>query len=259
MDGDYDTETGEVFEAPPLAYRRSPQCGELFAALAKAQAQVKNAVRDSTNPHFRSKYSDLTSVKEACWEALTANGIAPVQMPINGAGTSVGVVTLLGHSSGQWIESTIFVAPGRFDAQGVGSIITYLRRYALAAMAGVAPEDDDGNAAVAAPEARTTQEAGAPPGAYPRRQQAASAPRGAAAEARKRWAEIAAGIDNDEKVADVEAWDGCQAWSACEKLIAEAEGEAVAKGSMEKLRTRIQKKKAALLETGEVGQGYELG
>lgn len=118
----------------------------LGAALAKAQAQVKGAKKDSANPFFKSSYADLSSVWDACREALTSNGLSVVQLP----GFADGIATLdtiLLHSSGQWICGTAGAPLGKQDAQGVGSAITYLRRYALAAVASVSPEDDDGNAA----------------------------------------------------------------------------------------------------------------
>jgi hypothetical protein len=79
---------------------------------------------------------------------FTKHGIAIIQVPTNGPESNIGVTTRLAHSSGQWIEGSLYIAPLKFDAQGVGSVITYLRRYALLAMAGVAPDDDDGEAAV---------------------------------------------------------------------------------------------------------------
>ncbi len=185
-------ETGEVTEAP--SHRWSDPANEVFGALAKAQAGIKNALKDATNPHFRSKYADLASIKEACWEALTAAGIAVVQMPVN-SGPNVGIVTLLAHGSGQWIESTIFVQPTKFDAQGVGSVITYLRRYALAAMAGVAPDEDDGEAAVGRPQAAQSNGTAR---STPRRQEAAPAPSAAAAEARQQVRELMDAIDATE-------------------------------------------------------------
>jgi len=118
----------------------------LAVALAKAQAQVKGAQKTEDNPFFKSKYADLASVWEACREPLTTNGLSVVQLP----GYSEGVVTvdtMLIHVSGQWIRGTAGTKVSKDDPQGVGSAITYLRRYALAAVAGVAPEDDDGNAA----------------------------------------------------------------------------------------------------------------
>ena len=125
----------------------SAELKDLATALAKAQGIVRGATRDSLNPHFRSKYADLASVWEACRDALTQNGLSVVQLP----GYTEGVATLdtmLLHSSGQWIRGTAGAPLPKADAQGVGSALTYLRRYALAAVAGVAPEDDDAEGAV---------------------------------------------------------------------------------------------------------------
>lgn len=132
-------------------YRRSADVGDLFAALAKAQATFKPVDREGKNPHFQSRYATLDAAVSATRDGCSANGLAIVQMPGN-LGNNVAVTTLLGHVSGQWIESTIYIAPVKFDAQGAGSVITYLRRYALMAMLGLAPEDDDGEAAVRPPE-----------------------------------------------------------------------------------------------------------
>jgi hypothetical protein len=128
-------------------YRTSDQVEAVFAALAKAQGEIRNAVKDSANPHFRSKYADLAAIVDACRKPLSENGIAVIQIPHN-AGRDIGVTTILGHSSGQWISGRIAVAPAKWDAQSLGSVTTYLRRYSLAAMTGVAPEDDDGEGAV---------------------------------------------------------------------------------------------------------------
>ena len=121
---------------------------ELGAALAKAQATVKGAKKDSANPFFKSAYADLASVWDACREALTANGLSVVQFPGEFANGVATLETVLLHSSGQWMSVTAGAPVGKQDAQGVGSVITYLRRYALAAVASVSPEDDDGNASV---------------------------------------------------------------------------------------------------------------
>lgn len=126
----------------------SETVNELFGALAKAQGEIRNAAKDSANPHFKSSYADLASIADACRAQLSKNGLAVVQIPHN-QGDDVAVTTILGHASGQWIKGRIAVKPLKFDAQGAGSVITYLRRYALAAMAGVAPgDDDDGEAAM---------------------------------------------------------------------------------------------------------------
>lgn len=123
------------------------EMGPFFAALSKTQSAIKGALRDSTNPHFKSKYADLESTWDACRAQLGGNGFAVVQTPFS-EGENIGVVTVLGHTSGAWVKGRLAVKPMKFDAQGAGSAITYLRRYALAAMVGVSPTDDDGNAAV---------------------------------------------------------------------------------------------------------------
>lgn len=123
----------------------SDQLDQLGTALAKAQAEIVGAKKDSANPFFKSDYADLASVWTACRKPLTANGLSVVQMPVMEAG-AVGVITLLLHASGQWVRSTLHANPKDLGPQAVGSVITYLRRYALAAMAGVPQIDDDGNA-----------------------------------------------------------------------------------------------------------------
>lgn len=125
----------------------SEQINELAAALAKAQGQIKGAAKDSTNPHFKSSYADLASVWEACRSALTENGIAVIQTPHTDDAGNCHVVTMLTHASGQYVRDSFSLPPTKADPQGYGSAITYMRRYALAAIVGVAPEDDDGNAA----------------------------------------------------------------------------------------------------------------
>lgn len=128
--------------------KHSEQINEIAAALAKAQGQIKNAKKDSANPFFKSTYADLAAVAEACRPQLAANGIAVVQAPSASEDGRVSVETMLLHASGQWMSETVSVKPKDDGAQALGSVITYLRRYSLAAFAGVAPEDDDGNAAV---------------------------------------------------------------------------------------------------------------
>ena len=124
----------------------SEHINEIAAALAKAQAAIQGAVKDSANPFFKSKYADLASVREACNGPLTANGIAVIQSPSAASGW-VSVETLMLHSSGQWVKGEVGCAPKDDGPQAVGSAITYLRRYALQSFAGVAPEDDEDEAA----------------------------------------------------------------------------------------------------------------
>lgn len=125
----------------------SENTSDLFTALSKAQAEIEGAAKDSTNPHFRSKYADLASVWAACKSALTKHGLSVVQVGDSDDPDVAGMTTILGHSSGQWIRGRMTMRPVKADPQGLGSCTTYLRRYCLAAMVGVAPEDDDGNAA----------------------------------------------------------------------------------------------------------------
>lgn len=128
----------------------SENINEIAGALAKAQAVIAGAAKDSDNPFFKSKYADLASVWDACRKPLTDHGLSVAQTAATAEG-HVGVTTILMHGSGQWIRDTLVMKPTKDDPQGVGSCITYARRYALAAMVGVAPEDDDGNAASAKP------------------------------------------------------------------------------------------------------------
>jgi hypothetical protein len=126
--------------------RASEQLAELAGALSKAQAMLRGAVKDSTNPHFKSRYADLASCWDACREALAASGLSVVQLP-EGSGNVVEMTTRLMHASGQWIECSGCFTATKNDPQGLGSCITYARRYQLCAIVGISPEDDDGNAA----------------------------------------------------------------------------------------------------------------
>jgi hypothetical protein len=144
---------------------RSEDIKELVAALVKAQAKMTGAMRNSENPHFRSKYADLASVREACFSALNSEGLSILQAPsskMRDGGLFLDLETLLMHTSGQFISDILSVPVTKPDAQGVGSAISYARRYALSAFTGVAPEDDDGNAAVGNGQAKAKQESALP-------------------------------------------------------------------------------------------------
>lgn len=130
-----------------MTVTQSEQIDQLAAALAKVQAQLKPAIRDSANPFFKSKYADLGAVWDACRDALAANGCSVLQFPGFADGTAL-LTTVLVHTSGQWMQGTAGAPLVKADAQGVGSCISYLRRYALAAVVGVVTEDDDGEGAV---------------------------------------------------------------------------------------------------------------
>ena len=156
------------FPDPPdiqdLGFSFSKDVGKLAEALAKAQGEIQAAVRDAKNPFHRSTYADLCSVWEACRDPLSKNGLAILQPTAGNGNGTVELITMLIHSSGQWIKGTLKVTPGKIikegqnrgsfqpsqDPQSLGSALTYARRYGLAAMVGVAPEgeDDDGERAM---------------------------------------------------------------------------------------------------------------
>ncbi len=127
--------------------QKSDSIKELATALAKAQGQLENASKASVNPHFKSKYADLAEVINTIRPVFAEHGLSVMQCPSFDAGI-VSVETVLMHSSGEFIASTVSAPVSKQDAQGVGSAITYCRRYALAAVAGIAQEDDDANGAV---------------------------------------------------------------------------------------------------------------
>lgn len=125
----------------------SDQINEIATAGAKAQAELKPAVKDATNPAFRSKYADYAAIVEAA-KVYAKHGIA-VWQDVQLAESGVAVTTRLTHASGQWMEFGPLTVPiAKRDAHGVGSATTYAKRYALSAALGIsADEDDDGNAA----------------------------------------------------------------------------------------------------------------
>lgn len=122
----------------------------IATALASAQINMGKALKQANNPHFRSKYADLGSVMDACLPALNEHGIAVIQ-PTGEDETGRFVETVLVHGeSGEQLSCRVPLIVGKNDMQGYGSAVTYARRYGLMAMAGIAPEDDDGNAAAKA-------------------------------------------------------------------------------------------------------------
>lgn len=123
---------------------------QIASALVKAQKAFGPALKSSTNPHFRSKYADLSACVEAVIDALNANGIALVQRTSE-CPDGVTVTTVFVHESGEVLDSgPLHVPAAKNDPQGYGSALTYARRYSLMAACGIAPEDDDGNAATKA-------------------------------------------------------------------------------------------------------------
>jgi len=123
----------------------------IASALVRAQRGFAPALKTSTNPHFRSKYVDLAGCIEAVVDALNSAGIALVQRTSEDS-TGVTVETVFVHESGETLEcGKLHVPASKQDAQGYGSALTYARRYSLMAACGIAPEDDDGNAASKTP------------------------------------------------------------------------------------------------------------
>jgi hypothetical protein len=119
----------------------------ISSAFVKAQAGFAPALKTSTNPHFKSKYADLAACVEAVIDSLNSNGIALIQRTFEDSG-GVTVETVFLHESGEMLEGgKLHVPAAKQDPQGYGSALSYARRYSLMAACGIAPEDDDGNAA----------------------------------------------------------------------------------------------------------------
>lgn len=123
--------------------QKSESIKEIATAMATFQEEVKNITKDGTNPFFKSKYATLENLRETVKEPLHANGLSYSQFP-----DEDGLTTILMHVSGEWMMATARLQAKDQTPQGQGSAITYMRRYALAAILGLATEDDDdGNAA----------------------------------------------------------------------------------------------------------------
>lgn len=129
---------------------------KIAAALVKAQKEFGPALKSSTNPHFRSRYADLSACVEAVIDALNNSGIFLMQR-LDQCESGVIVETVFVHESGETLSCGRLQLPAsKADAQGFGSALTYARRYSLMAACGIAPEDDDGNAASKKPESKST-------------------------------------------------------------------------------------------------------
>lgn len=129
----------------------------IATALAIAQLNMGKALKSASNPHFKSKYADLASVVDACIPALNESGIAVIQPTTDDEGGRFVETILIHGESGEILKCRVPLIVGKNDMQGYGSAVTYARRYGLMSMSGIAPEDDDGNAAAkAAPKAEQT-------------------------------------------------------------------------------------------------------
>lgn len=143
--------------------KTSESITNLATALAIVQGQMKHAAKSAENPFFKSNYADLAGVTDACRTLLAGQGLSVIHGAESADGLMVCVTCRLMHKTGEWIESALTLRPTKADPQGMGSAITYARRYTLAAIVGVATEDDDGNAASApVPEKASRNRAVAP-------------------------------------------------------------------------------------------------
>lgn len=127
--------------------QKSELIDALAKALCKAQAEMVPAVKDSDNPFFKSKYADYSSVWKACHKALTNNGLAVGQL-MEPSEKGILLTTIIMHESGQWLSGSQPISAIKQDPQGIGSAITYARRYGLAAILALPQEDDDGEIAM---------------------------------------------------------------------------------------------------------------
>jgi hypothetical protein len=137
---------------------KSDTIASLAAALNKAQAEMSGAKKSAKNPFFKSNYANLEEVINCVKEPFADNGLSFVQFPISGDGVA-GVETIIMHESGEFISGEFLLKCSKNDPQGMGSAITYARRYGLQSACGIPSEDDDGNAASAKKPTMTTKEA----------------------------------------------------------------------------------------------------
>jgi hypothetical protein len=142
----------EINEAGQVAHK------SVYSALVRAQANMTRALKDVPNGAFKTKYADLANVQDACFPALNAEGIAVIQ-PTGEDEAGRFVETVFYHAdTDTQIKCRVPLIVGKNDMQGYGSAVTYARRYGLMSLAGIAPEDDDGNAAADAAPAKVDAE-----------------------------------------------------------------------------------------------------
>jgi hypothetical protein len=127
----------------------SESINAIAPAIVKAQALIEDAVKDSSNPAFRSKYADLSAVLAVIRKPMADNDLCVLQSPVRSDG-GVEVETRILHKSGEWMSQSCFIPVTKWDAHGMGSGITYGRRYGLMAIFCIGTEDDDGNTSVQA-------------------------------------------------------------------------------------------------------------
>lgn len=131
---------------------------KLSAAMVAASAELKNPPKDSVNPHYKSRFADLATVLDTVKPTLIKNRLAVMQFPTESNGLPA-LATMVVHESGEWIRTTMLLCPAKSDPQGIGSAITYGRRYGLQAALGITADDDDDGHQGSQPAKQTQQPA----------------------------------------------------------------------------------------------------
>ena len=129
--------------------KHSEFINDLATALVEAQGELEDAAKDATNPHFRNEYATLSSVLKEIRPVFKKHGLAMTQVPWANKDSGLVLTTMIMHKSGQWISGDLELLMGKQDMQGMGSSLSYGRRYAASAMALISQQDDDGNEASA--------------------------------------------------------------------------------------------------------------
>lgn len=124
---------------------QSPDIKDLVTALAKAQGQMRPAVFNKVNPHFKNRYADFNAIIDSCREPLASNGLSVMQY-CEYVGDKLMLVTQLCHTSGQWIKSYFPMNPESTKSQALGSALSYSKRYALSALLTIVSDDEDDDA-----------------------------------------------------------------------------------------------------------------
>jgi len=284
MDGErgiYDPETGEVVDRPQLPARvpsqgernllifASPECGEIFGALAEAQgkmgnpkktksAKVQGTTKAGGSYSYDYKYAPLEEVVDVIRAPMSEAGLVYRQF-LTQRGDTWMMRTVIAHRSGQWFGCDYPVFADRAGAQGFASGVTYSRRYGLMLALGLVGEDDDdanvadGNIAEIATGARTAQ--GSPPAATATRgrQQAAPPPSDDEAEASRLYRAMQRRIDEAISLKGLEVIVPSIEWWALDEIMHKVRPAARAESAMGMLRDRIEDRKAALLGGAEGG------
>lgn len=129
------------FIAKTTLIERSDSIVEIAKALSKFQATIENVTKEAENPFFKSSYATLGNILDTIRKPMGENGLSFAQFPIE----DNRLVTLVMHTSGEYFQSVVKMFPKDTTPQAQGSAITYMRRYALSSILGIATEDDDGN------------------------------------------------------------------------------------------------------------------